>query len=147
MLGPRRPARPPGCAIDIIPGTPAPPFVDLASIRTKCVGRADCLDDLRFQTCAAGGDMVHGLSESMDQHITTISATVALRGQSGSSTSIPWNRSADADGCSPICSPGFDCRGGRCVPLCNPACGPAEICNVHRTCEPVRASAQPAAPP
>jgi len=42
--------------------------------------------------------------------------------------------------CNPICSPGFACQAGRCVPQCNPPCESGEICNRQRVCE-------PAAPP
>jgi hypothetical protein len=129
-LGPRRQARPAGCAVEIVPGAPTGPVVDLASARVKCVesARGDCLDQLRRQTCLAGGDTAYGLTESLDQHITYITATLALR-----------NEPARPGACVPICSPGFDCQAGKCIPLCNPACAATEICNQHRTCEPAPA--------
>jgi hypothetical protein len=148
VLGPRRPAHRPGCAVQIVLGTPAAPFVDLASTRTKCLetARADCLDELRDQACAVGGDTVYGLSEASSQHITSISAMLAVRGQAESGAG---GSAAGAAACTPICSPGFDCQAGRCVPLCNPACAPSEICNVHRACEPATppAAMPPAAGP
>jgi hypothetical protein len=124
LLGPRRAARPQGCEVQIVPGVPAFPVTDLAAVRVKCLesNRADCLLELRRQGCQAGGDTVYGLSESTDQHITAVAATVASRAQPAA--------------CVPICSPGFDCQAGSCIPLCNPACSATEICNVHRTCEP-----------
>ncbi len=135
MLGPRQPARAAGCPVQLVPGTPAPPFVDLAAARVRCVesARGDCLEALRRQTCAAGGDLAYGLSESLDQHIIYVSATLALRGPA---VAAPVESAPGAGACTPICSPGFDCQAGRCVPLCNPACDPSEICNKHRTCEP-----------
>jgi hypothetical protein len=41
---------------------------------------------------------------------------------------------APAAACSPLCSPGYDCQGGACVPACNPACGAGEVCSADRTC-------------
>lgn len=81
MLGPRRPARPVGCPVEISPGQPAYPVVDLASIRVGCheTDRNDCFFALRRQACRAGGDTVYGLSESLDEGVTYIGATVALR--------------------------------------------------------------------
>ena len=65
-----------------------------------------------------------------------ITATLAHR------TNEPAHPTA-ASVCSPICSPGFDCQAGRCVPLCNPPCETGEVCNRKRTCEPVAAAAKP----
>ena len=39
-LGPRRAARPAGCAVEIVAGTPTGPVVDLASARVKCLETA-----------------------------------------------------------------------------------------------------------
>jgi hypothetical protein len=145
MLGPRRPARPLGCAVQVVPGTPAGPVVNLASARARCLEneRGDCLAELRRQACAAGGDTVYGLSESVDQHITYIAATLALQGQSGTSAPVPHTEAAGPGACTPICSPGFACQTGQCIPQCNPACEPAEICNRHRTCEPAAPASAP----
>ena len=145
--GPRRTARPLGCAVQIVAGTPPPPFVDLASVRVRCLqtARQDCLDDLRRQACLAGGDTVYALAESVDQHITYMAAILASRNTLGSSAPGPGDSTGGAPACTPICSPGFDCQAGRCLPLCNPACAPSEICNNHRTCEPAAAAPSPPA--
>jgi hypothetical protein len=147
MLGAHRPARPLGCAVQVVPGTPGGPFVNLASARARCLesARGDCLDELRRQACAAGGDTVYGLAESVDQHITYIAATLALRGQSPSGAPAPGGGAAGPAACTPICSPGFDCQNGQCIPLCNPACETGEICTRKRVCEALPAAA-PAAP-
>jgi hypothetical protein len=146
MLGPRRPARPLGCAVQVVPGTPAAPVVNLASARARCLEneRDDCLYELRRQACAAGGDTVYGLSESVDQHITYIAATLALQTQSGPGAPASQSDAAGPAACSPICSPGFACQAGQCIPQCNPACEPTEICNRHRTCEAAPSAAAPA---
>lgn len=37
-------------------------------------------------------------------------------------------------GCEPICSPGYGCQAGVCVPLCNPPCGDGDVCGGDRIC-------------
>jgi hypothetical protein len=144
-LGARRPARSAGCAVEIVPGTPPWPVVDLALVRVKCIetGPSDCFAGLRAQACAAGGDTAYGLAQSTQQHVISMTATLALRSPAGPPTPASPAGNARAAACTPICSPGFDCRGGRCIPLCNPACDPSEICGAHRTCEPASAPAPP----
>jgi hypothetical protein len=148
-LGPRRPARPAGCAVELVSGTPSWPVVDLASARVKCMetGRADCLADLRAHACAAGGDTVYDLKEHTEQHVTSMTARLASRSQPDAGGPAPSADAGATAACTPICSPGFECQDGRCIPLCNPACGPSEICNEHRTCEPAPAPPPPAPPP
>jgi hypothetical protein len=156
---PRRPARPDDCPVQLFPTTkPSYPVVDLASVRAVCnraLGRAPCLDKLRLQTCAAGGDTAYGFKEGInpDGAGMFISATVALRNDLPPSspravTAAPAAIAPVADApdasCVPICSPGFSCQAGQCIPQCNPACEATEICNRHRTCEPVIAPPAPA---
>jgi len=144
---PRRPPLPGNCPVQLFPTTP-PSYasVDLASVRAVCnraLGRTACLDKLRLQTCAAGGDTAYGFKEGInpDGAGMFISATVAVRSAAPSvpasaATVAPTDGASDAS-CTPICSPGFDCQAGQCIPQCNPACEPTEICNRHRSCEPV----------
>jgi hypothetical protein len=40
------------------------------------------------------------------------------------------------DGCDPPCSPGYRCSRSVCLALCNPACGPDQVCRQDRTCGP-----------
>jgi hypothetical protein len=120
-------------------------------VRATCnraLGRAPCLEKLRVQSCAAGGDTAYGFKEGInpDGAGMFISATVALRNRvavppasAGVGTVAPIV-DAPAASCVPICSPGFACTDGRCTPQCNPACEPTEICNRHRTCEPAAAA-------
>jgi len=151
---PRRPPLPENCPVQLFPTThPSYPSVDLASVRAVCnraLGRAACLDKLRLQTCAAGGDTAYGFKEGInpDGAGMFISATVAVRSEAsptsaGAATAVPSGDAAVAS-CTPICSPGFACQAGQCTPQCNPACEPTEICNRHRTCEPVAAVSAPA---
>lgn len=146
MIGARRPVRPPGCPVEIVPGTPTPLPASIASVRAYCatsLGRDQCFEELRNVACNLGGDTVYGLSESVAGGENYITATVAWRGESAAGA----GGSSAGAACTPICSPGFDCQGGRCIPLCNPACGPAEICNAHRTCAPAPAAGSSAPAP
>lgn len=43
---------------------------------------------------------------------------------------------APAAGCSPPCSPGYECSAGLCAPLCNPACAASDVCAPDRVCRP-----------
>jgi hypothetical protein len=36
--------------------------------------------------------------------------------------------------CDPPCSPGYACQAGICVALCNPTCGPDQVCGGDRIC-------------
>jgi hypothetical protein len=150
---PRRAALPENCPVQLFPtAKPSYPAVDLASVRAVCnraLGRAPCLKKLRVQTCAAGGDTAYGFKEGInpDGAGMFISATAAVR-REASSAPTPAATAAPSDvadaGCVPICSPGFACRAGQCIPQCNPACEPTELCNRHRTCEPAPAAPDPA---
>ncbi len=157
--GPRRPPLPENCAVQLFPTTPPTyPSIDLASVRAVCnraLGRAACLGKLRLKTCAAGGDTAYGFKEGInpDGAGMFISATVALRNDlppasPSAVTAAPAAIAPVADApdasCVPICSPGFSCTAGQCLPQCNPACEPTEICNRHRTCEPAAAVPVPA---
>jgi hypothetical protein len=51
--------------------------------------------------------------------------------------------SVATDGCDPPCSPGYRCSQAFCVALCNPACGPDQVCRQDRTCGPVNALPAP----
>jgi hypothetical protein len=143
---PRRPARPENCPVQLFPTTrPTYPAVDLQSVEVVCnraLGRAACIEKLRIKSCAVGGDTLYGFAEGInpDGAGMFISASVAVRSEaspasSNAGTPAPVDDAAGA-GCTPICSPGFACKAGQCIPECNPACEPAESCNRHRTCEP-----------
>jgi hypothetical protein len=131
-VGPVRPSRPENCQVNVYPTTKPPyPYVELASVRAECYyGRNQCLEEIRRQACAAGGDAVHGFSEGLTPDQSSfITATVTAR------TAEP----PEAPDCEPICSPGFTCAAGKCIPQCNPACAAGEVCNPKRVCEPAAA--------
>jgi len=147
---PRRPPLPENCPVHLFPTThPSYPSTDLTSVRVLCnraLGRARCLEKLRVQTCAAGGDTAYGFKEGItpDGAGMFMKATVAARSDisPASPRAVPTGpaEGASAASCTPICSPGFACQAGQCIPQCNPACEPTEICDRHRTCEPAPAA-------
>ena len=150
----RRPPLPENCPVQLFPDThPSYPSVDLLSVRAVCnraLGRAACIAKLRLQTCAAGGDTAYGFKEGInpDGAGMFISATVAVRREASPAPAMAAATAPSEDaggaGCAPICSPGFACQSSQCVPQCNPACEPTELCNRHRTCEPAAAVPAPA---
>ena len=114
----------------------------MRAVCNRALGRAACLDKLHVLTCSAGGDTAYGFKEGInpDGAGMFISATVAVRSDVvrptpsvPSATTLPAEAPAD---CAPICSPGFACQAGRCIPQCNPACQATEFCNSQRTCDP-----------
>jgi len=80
-IGPDRPSRPPGCAVELLPDTkPAYEFVDVATGTVSCARKRDkCLDELRKQACVVGADAVYGFSERTESMYTHISARFAAR--------------------------------------------------------------------
>jgi hypothetical protein len=80
-IGPDRPSRPPGCAVELLPDKkPAYEFVDVASGTVSCARKRDrCLDELRKQACVVGADAVYGFSESTESMYTHITARFAAR--------------------------------------------------------------------
>ena len=142
VLGEKRPRRPEDCLIEMFPTTVPPyPFTPIAKVRTGCdpVRRNTCVEQLRSEACRAGADAVVGFKEEMAEWTTYIDATFVVKG--------PAPRDAAAGACDPICSPGFACQSGQCVPQCNPACQTGEICSRKRVCEPNVGTSSVAAPP
>jgi hypothetical protein len=80
-IGPDRPSRPPGCAVELLPDAkPAYEFVDVATGTVSCARKRDeCIAELRKQACAVGADAVYGFSERTESMYTHISARFAAR--------------------------------------------------------------------
>ena len=80
-IGPDRPSRPPGCAVELLPDAkPAYEFVDVANGTVSCARKRDkCLDELRKQACAVGADAVYGVTERTESMYTHITARFAAR--------------------------------------------------------------------
>jgi hypothetical protein len=80
-IGPDRPSRPPGCAVELLPDAkPAYDFVDVASGTVSCARKRErCIEELRKQACAVGADAVYGFSERTESMYTHITARFAAR--------------------------------------------------------------------
>jgi hypothetical protein len=80
-IGPDRPSRPPGCAVELIPeGRPSFASEDVAAGTVSCARtRSKCLDEMRKQACVVGADVVYGFSETTESMYIHIRATYAAR--------------------------------------------------------------------
>jgi hypothetical protein len=97
---------------------------------------------LRDETAAMGGDYVEIVKVlPAIQTLDCLSNRWAIDGiayRTGSAvTPAPPPAPAVVD-CTPPCSPGYACSAGACLALCNPACGPDQICRQDRTCAAAR---------
>jgi hypothetical protein len=149
-IGSTYPARETGCKIDVFPATtPAYQWEDIASVESKChftMGRSACIEKLKEEACKAGADAVYGFNEGRIEEYTIITATLAKRTGEPIKVSGPTPPPQPMVGCSPPCSPGYDCQGTTCVPLCNPPCAPGMVCGMDRTCQPEEKPASQPAP-
>jgi hypothetical protein len=144
------PSRGDSCDLEIFFSTPPPyPVTDIASARTMChvlSGRTACMEDLRKAACRIGAHAMYGFAEGIRADYNYISATFGVQDAVVTHRSIrdapvtaPAAGASGGDegaACDPICSPGFACRSGSCVPRCNPPCEAGEVCNRRRACEP-----------
>ena len=80
-IGPTRPSRPPGCAVELVmEGKPPFAFVDVASGTVSCAKQRDrCLDEMRKQACAVGADAIYALVERRESMYIHINAMYAAR--------------------------------------------------------------------
>jgi hypothetical protein len=81
QIGPDRPSRPPGCAVELYPeGKPPYPFVDVASGTASCAKKRDrCVDEMRKQACVVGADAIYGFDERHESMYVHITARYAAR--------------------------------------------------------------------
>lgn len=139
-LGQTYPARPENCEVDVFPSTtPRYPWVDVASVETKChftAGRSACIERLKAEACKVGADAVYGFAETKIPEYTVLTATLARKTHETParvSTGGPDSAVA-AERCAPPCSPGYQCEGDTCKPLCNPPCPEGSVCGSDRSC-------------
>jgi hypothetical protein len=152
-IGPKRASLPNDCDIEIFFSSPPPyPVVDIASGRAMCEvlsGRTACMEELRQAACRAGAHAMYGFAETVRADFNYISATFGVHDAIVTHRPIrdapvkPQAAAASDDdddqACDPICSPGFACQAGQCVPQCNPPCQAGEVCSRKRACEPAPA--------
>jgi hypothetical protein len=138
-VGPFQTARPFDCRMQMIFGPLPYPHQDIARARTECPDHVDdeemCFDSIRQKACLVGADTVYGIAETRGGGLSYLNSTFAriLPGPIGRAAAGP---PAAQLACDPICSPGFACAKGTCVPQCNPTCAADEICTPQRACVP-----------
>ncbi len=144
------PSKPEGCPVEIFPSTsPSYPWVDVATVEAKChftSGRSACIERLKQETCAAGGDTLYALKDGRQGEQIIVIATVAARRTDVSASPPVALTEEPSQTCDPPCSPGYKCAGTVCEPQCNPTCESGFTCARDRTCKPVAAAASSATP-
>jgi hypothetical protein len=137
-VGPFQTARPFDCRMQMMFGPLPYPHQDIARAKTECPDHRDneelCFDSMRREACLVGADIVYGIAETREGGVGYLDATFArtLPGPIDGATSSPAPHLA----CDPICSPGFACERGTCLPRCNPTCATDAICTRQRVCAP-----------
>jgi hypothetical protein len=151
------PAKPGNCQLRVMGAHPGPGWEEIGTItiegdRSAGAGSfqdgEEFVDRIRPEVCAAGADAV--MTEV--NGFGVVARGVAFRKvadvpEKPEIASVPAPAPPPApDGCEPICSPGFACQKGICVPQCNPACGPEETCGRDRLCHAASAAAAASSP-
>ena len=142
------PAKKPGCPLAVVATHPGPGYVEVAQITIegdRSFGAGTYRNPQEFanvvhdRICAAGGDTliteVNGFG--------VIARGIVLRRVASAAPApapvpapVPAPAPAPASTCEPLCSPGFLCDAGTCIPQCNPRCAAGETCGNDRTCHP-----------
>ena len=135
------PARPRGCALAVVATLPGPEYLELAQITIegdRSFGAGTYHDPQEFankvrdDVCAVGGDTlvteVNGFG--------VIARGIVLRrvASPAAAAAAPAPTPGRASTCEPLCSPGFLCTAGTCIPQCNPRCVDNETCGNDRLC-------------
>lgn len=128
--GPVVPPRPMGCEVKVFPASdPDYPVEDLGTAHQwSCANRTTCIARLMDDACKMGGDTLYKLKDGPVTTHHEVYGTIARR-KALAPAPAPTV-------CNPICSPGFACQAGECVPQCNPACAAGSTCGPDRTCHP-----------
>jgi hypothetical protein len=139
-VGPFQTARPFDCRMQMMFGPLPYLHQDIARAKTECPDHLDdeevCFDSMRRKACLAGADVVYGIAETREGGVDYLNATFA-RSLPGPIDDAISRRPAEL-ACDPICSPGFVCQRGTCLPQCNPKCAADEICTRQRLCAPTK---------
>jgi hypothetical protein len=135
------PPNPEGCGLEVLTGSqPDIPVESIATVDVRCstTERGECFTELRREACKAGGEVVFAVAERGVGRELIVTATI---GRHTSAAMGPPKPTVGApaqwqDDCDPVCSPGFGCEKGVCVPKCNPACTDGMKCGQDRLCHP-----------
>lgn len=136
------PPRPKGCLLAVLATHPGPEYVEVAQITIegdRSFGAGTYRDPQEFadvvhdRVCASGGDTL--ITEVNGFGIITRGIVLRKVASPARDTGAPATLAPAAAGaCEPICSPGFRCNAGTCVPECNPSCTDGEVCGTDRLC-------------
>ena len=145
--GTRFPPKMEDCPLRILGAFPGPGWVEIGTISIQAPRDYDpemFVYRVRDELCEAGADAVVTEVNGSGK----IARGVVLKFVGGAQTPAPAAAQPmpSVSACNPICSPGFDCVQGTCVPLCNPACTAGEACGRDRLCHPLDAGTQGATP-
>jgi hypothetical protein len=128
------PARGQGCPLTVVASHPGTGYVEVGQITIegdRSFGAGTYRDPQAFadvvhdRICAAGGDT---LITEVNGFGIIARGIVLRRVAPAAPPPVP------AGSCEPLCSPGFRCDAGTCIPQCNPACADSETCGNDRTC-------------
>lgn len=142
VIGTVRPNLGPNCAVVVQPNTPDFAVADIATSEVRChatKGRGACIEKLKEEACKVGANVVYGFREGKIPEYSVITATLATKtGEAAPSATSPAPATGPvvaSDGCSPPCSPGYQCEASVCQAVCNPSCSPGFVCAPDRTCQ------------
>jgi hypothetical protein len=129
------PAKPEDCELELLGSHPGKGYEEIGVISTSpnyFRNPENLLRVTRSDVCSAGGDAI--VTEVNGYGYVVRGVVFRKTGAESKPAAVRPPRSEST--CSPICSPGFECSSGQCVPLCNPTCGPGEKCGPDRLCHP-----------
>ena len=130
------PALPRGCRLAVVATHPGPGYVEVAQITIEgdhSFGAGNYENPQRFadvvrdRVCAAGGDT---LVTEVNGFGMITRGIVLRRTAPAAPPPVPGGS------CEPLCSPGFLCQAGTCIPQCNPSCADGQTCGNDRLCHP-----------
>lgn len=145
--GARFPAKEEDCALRVFGALPGAGWVEIGTISIQAPRDHDpemFVYRVRAELCEAGADAV--VTQINGDGVIARGVVLKFVGAPAAAPAAPAATSPAAAMCNPICSPGFDCVQGTCVPLCNPACIAGEACGRDRLCHPVDAGTPGGAP-
>jgi hypothetical protein len=134
------PAREPTCEFDVRGSVPGPGYVEIGQLTIegdRSMGAGSFSDPNQFanrvrgEVCAVGGD---ALVTEVNGFGIIARGVVFHKTDEVAPKLAPTPAVTQGEGCEPICSPGFRCMSGACIPQCNPACAPTEKCGNDRVC-------------
>jgi len=131
------PKRAADCQVELYATHPGPEYIEIGQITPeenapRYTNPQSFKKVVRPVVCALGGDALATEMNGLGVIIRGIVFKHVASEEPAAATPAP----AASGTCDPICSPGFTCDAGTCVPQCNPACDEGEACGKDRLCHP-----------